>query len=316
MNHNSYKYLIVLFFCLPFFNNSYLSAIGQQTEKDEKSDTIEVCNSPELITFIFKIDSYLIETKDWYKYIVTRIEIDNFKNHKLFQIINDTTDFMYGGDWVKYVDLNFDGFLDLDLPIGYHNLTQEHKFWIYDKNKKQYCFSPELSKLKTYSINKEKKEIETHSQSTGGKGYSSQRYKFLNGKLKLIESEYLNDYDFEREEIVNGILRTVESVEEDGDKVLIDRDTVSVFALKYYKFKFDSLLLTEKDWFYGNKDKDSVNTRNADLYNCDALGNYCIKYLRKEIYSYKLDKDSSLIKETKKYKVINNKWELVEDFNQ
>jgi hypothetical protein len=290
-------------------------ARGQQTEKDEKIDTIKVCNSPKTITFIFKIDSYVIETKDLDQYIVTRIEIYNFKNSKPFQMINDTTAFMYGADWVKYEDLNFDGFLDFDLPIGYQNLTQLHKFWIYDKKKEQYSFSPEFSVLQDYTIDKEKKEIETHSQATGGKGYSSERYKFINGRLKLIGSEYLNDYNFERKEIVNGTLKTVESVEEDGDRVLINGDTVSVFVLNNYKFKYDSLLLIEKDWFYGDENKDSVNSKNEDIYNCEAIGNYCIKYLRKEIYSYSLDENGSLVQETKKYKVINNKWELVKDFN-
>ena len=51
------------------------------------------------------------------------------------------------------------------------------------------------------------------------------------------------------------------------------------------------------------------------IYNCGPWGG-CLKYLRKEVYSYDIKAGDYAIKDTLRFEVINNKWEKVKIFKK
>ncbi len=213
---------------------------------------------------------------------------------------------------IEYVDINSDGCKDIDIHTGGYNLVPTHSFWLFNKLNNRFYYSPEFSQLNEFSIVFGKKEIESYSQSTGGRGGSSEKYKIENGSLSLMETEYSNYYDYERQEVINGVLRTVELEKEEWIK---DDEDNHMSVIKIYNLVNDSLLLTERNWLTGVNMPYSSDIYDNEIYNCGPWGG-CLKYLRKEVYSYDIKAGDYAIKDTLRFEVINNKWEKVKIFKK
>ena len=300
--------LILLFYSLSILSTEFI-VIAQQQNVYEQVDTIKITNDPESMILIIKVDTFKIKWESGFRDMINHIEVYDYSNKELIQTINDSSESYSFAGGVDYVDINLDGYLDIDILLGISNLTPFHSFWLFDKLNNKFYSSPDFSQLNEYDIDVDKKEIDSYSQSTGGRGGYSEKFKIENGNLFLIEKEYSNYFDYERQEIINGVLRTVELIEEEW---LTDDDKGNgTSIINTYKLFYDSLLLTEKSWMTDLNGEDA-SKYNSDTYYCGPWGE-CIKYLRKEVYSYNIN-DGRLTQEILKYQVINNKWTKVEDF--
>jgi len=288
-------------------------ARAQQINMYLQVDTVRIEDSPESKIFIFKVDTSEMVTKYGPNDLITHIEITDFNNNSFVQVINDTSERHSFAGGVVYIDINLDGQVDLDIDLGIFNLTPAHSFWLFDNSINKFYYSPEFSQLNDYSIDSSKKEIESHSQSTGGRGGYSEKYKIEKGGLSLIETKHSNFYNYEHQKVINGVLKTVELQKEEW---LEDEMSKHLSLIETYKLVNDSLLLTEKSWLTGVDPRYQKDIEvNENIYNCGPWGG-CLKYLRKEVYSYDTNKVSYAIKDTTRYQVINYKWEKVDVFTK
>jgi hypothetical protein len=306
-----FRHLIVILYYLLLSQFTSVITIAQKVETVIQIDTVRVANIPASMIFIIKIDTSMLDHK--YSFgsdLITHIELYEYINNLLVQTINDTSESNSFAGGVNYVDINLDGYLDLDIDLGVSNLTPFHSFWLYDQLKNKFYHSPEFSQLNDYSIDFDKKEIDSYSQSTGGRGGYNEKYKVGNGKLYLIGTEYSNFYDYEKKELVNGVLKVVSKEEPEDIK---DKNGNYIKLIKTYNLVNDSLLLTKKSWLVDAEGED-LNKYDSDTYYCSPWGE-CLKYLRKEIYSYDKN-DGQLSTKILKYQVFNNKWKKVKDFKR
>jgi hypothetical protein len=263
------RYLIVFLYYLSLSQFPSVVINAQKHDSYLLADTIKVTNDPTSMILIIKIDTSLIK----HKYsigsdMITHIEIYDYSNNLLVQSINDTSESHSFAGGVDYIDINLDGYLDIDIDLGVSNLTPIHSFWLFEKLDNKFYYSPDFSQLNAYNIDLDKKEINSYSQSTGGRGGSSEKYKVENGNLYLIETEYSNYYDYERKELINGILRTVEVDELNEVK---DDEGNYINVINSYNLVDDSLLLTEKNWLIEFKGED-YSKYDSDTYDCGPWG--------------------------------------------
>ncbi|SOD13330.1 XAC2610-related protein [Pedobacter xixiisoli] len=112
-------------------------------------------------------------------------------------ILNEFDKYDLVNDEVELEDVNFDGYLDIKVPIHYPDLAKNdysYVYFIYDVKTKGFRKSERLNELGVVSFNPVKKEIEkTDADGSGNEGTAY--YKWYNGKL-LITKEirvYEND---------------------------------------------------------------------------------------------------------------------------
>ena len=303
-----YLFLLILFINNPLYPYSPIK-ISYQVISNQ--DTVIIHSSIKSLIFISEFDTIKVsdfgyDDKDY----IINVKVIDSETDSLLQIVSDTGD--YWEPSLKFIDINLDGYLDMEFYVSYSNLVPIYSFWIYDSAKSLFIYSDEYSVLNDYSIDIEKREIESFAQSTGGRGGYTEKYKIVDGHLSLFETESSNYYDYERQEVINGVLKTVALEKEDWAK---DDEGNHLSIIEIYKLVNDSLLSTEKNWLtaIGMPYPDDISDN--DIYNCGPWGG-CLKYLRKEVYSYDIESNGYIIKDTTRYQVINNKWEIVKAFNK
>ena len=114
-----YKYLIIFFCCLPALNNSYLFTFGQTLLPFEQTDTIKISNVPNSNAFIINLNFHEVKSNDEYPKFINTIKVYDFLSHSLVQTIVDSL--IQGGyaGGAEYVDINLDGYLDIDVNEGF-----------------------------------------------------------------------------------------------------------------------------------------------------------------------------------------------------
>lgn len=91
---------------------------------------------------------------------------------------------------LNFIDLNFDGYLDLDLFISSGaNGNYNSLYWLFKPDKNLFVFSKELSDLITVSVDSSEKLIYSDIKPGGAYEYISETYKYINHKLTLIYKE-------------------------------------------------------------------------------------------------------------------------------
>ena len=298
---------IILFFPFLLLLNQFICVIikAQNINPYDRIDTLKVCDSPGADRFIIYIKSDEIQRNE-VELQVTDFEIHNFLDNSLVQIFSDTSNYgMMSGD-IEYIDINLDGCKDIDIHTSGYNLTPTHTFLLFDKIKKEFHYSSNFGLLEDYSI-EDNNEIISTELSVGGSGGYWQTYKVENDSLKLIRTESSNFYDYQKDELINGVFTTVKRIESHDEN---DKNGNTIKRLESYDLIYDSLRITEIKWMVETQKWNSELLK-SDIYNCDW--GLCLKYLRKVIYSYhKINNEIS--KDTYKYQVINDKWQLVIDF--
>jgi hypothetical protein len=302
-----FQFIITTLVVLLLFQASALYA--QEQNEYSQIDTVKICDMPQSKTFIFKVVTSEINS-EYNKELITDIYIYNLPNETFLQIIKDTSTLNFSGGEVDYVDINIDGYLDIDINLGYYNLIASHTFWLFDPKDNKFYYSGEFSRLNDYYVDVDEKIIESNELSLGGSGGYSQKFKVENDSLILIETSFGNYYEYEKTKLINGMLKTVEKVEEGWET---DSNDNQLIVLSHYKLIEDTLLIIEKEWLTELNEKITNDTSSDDIYDCGPWG-WCLKYLKKEIYSYKKNESVKLIKNTEKYQVLNDEWVKVVEF--
>ncbi len=303
---NQLFFIIILISLLIFI---IPTSLAQDKIEYSQVDTVKICNSPQPKTFISKVITSEIKS-EYDTELITDINIYNLSNETFLQSIRDTSIFNSFGGEVDYLDINLDGYLDIDINLGYFNLVPSHSFWLFNSKDNKFYYSRDFSQLNDYSVDAEKKIIKSGEQSLSGSGGYSKKYKIENDSLILIETSYSDYYNSGKSELVNGELKTVERTSQEWET---DRNNNQLIVLNKYKLIEDSLLIIEKNWLIEFKEKIEHSVYYDDIYDCSYLG-YCLKYVKKEVYSYEKNKNGELIKNTEKYQVINDEWVKVDEF--
>ncbi len=90
-------------------------------------------------------------------------------------------------DVVSVVDANFDGYPDFSLRAIEGNANYMDTFYLYNPVTRQFEFSNELSQLDCPEVDPAKKEIRAGGRN-GAMEHQTDRYRFVNGRLTLLES--------------------------------------------------------------------------------------------------------------------------------
>lgn len=272
-----------------------------------KQDTISI--SSKINPLIFIQECEVSKSPSGFEQQILNIKVIDFVSDSLIQLIKDSSAFCYPS--IDNVDINLDGYLDIDIEGDHSGLSSSHVFWIYDSTKSIFVYSEEFSELYDYSIDHESHLIESYVHFLGGRGFSMKKYKILDGHLSIIESEYSEKNNYEHKEIINGVLRTTRL---DEEKWEVDDEGNSLIVIDRYDLIHDSLMLTKRSWltyFEGKITEDVYNM--SDIYECGPWGE-CLKYLRSEEYTYAFIDNNFVITNIRKYQVINDNFEEVKHF--
>lgn len=91
---------------------------------------------------------------------------------------------------LNFIDLNFDGYLDLDLFISSGaNGNYNSLYWLFNPENNLFVFSKELSNLVTVSVDSSQKLIFSDIKAGAAYEYISETYRYINHKLTLIYKE-------------------------------------------------------------------------------------------------------------------------------
>lgn len=91
---------------------------------------------------------------------------------------------------LDFIDLNFDGYFDLDLFISagatgnYNSL-----YWLFEPDRNLFIYNAQLSNLVSLSVDSSKKIIYSYIQPGDFYEYESETYKYINDNLTLIRKE-------------------------------------------------------------------------------------------------------------------------------
>lgn len=91
---------------------------------------------------------------------------------------------------LDFIDLNFDGYLDLDLFISagatgnYNSL-----YWLFEPDSNLFIYNDQLSNLVSLSVDSSQKLIYSYIKPGDAYEYESETYKYINGTLTLIRKE-------------------------------------------------------------------------------------------------------------------------------
>lgn len=277
------------------------SIYSQNSLNATQIDTIKISKSSQ--DFIF---STITDTVDSYT-LVTRIEIYDQTKNVLVQTINDTCVCGLTGGNVSYIDINFDGYIDIEIFHGMNNLIPYLSFWLYDKYLERYFYSEEFSELNMYYVDYENKEITSVAQATGGRGGYSCNYGVKNGRLIKIVDNYI-DWDdhvsniYSNNEIAQTIRWKKDEFNYDGEVIVFEK----------YAINDKSEILIEKSWRI-DKGKYLISDDGSGVIVKEIDGVY-YQMLKKEVYSYEEIGVDTLLRKTRKYEAIGNKLKEVTEF--
>lgn len=265
----------------------------------QQFDTLNIHNKRDPLVYIFKSDTSLFDNGNK---IISNIQVYNLEGNLLIQSLSDTSDYYMWGGKIKFIDINLDGFLDIDIYIGNINLVPLHTFWIFNKITRKYYYSSKFSELNEYYIDSAKNRIESYKQYTGGKGADYHYYNIIDGKLFEASSEEYWKFNYNYKSVINGeIVTTAQRIESE----ITDYNGNKIIILDSYKYILDSLRLVTKSWLVDIPNQ-VIDINHKDIYECGPSGK-CLKYIKKEIYSYSVNNDSVFISICK-YKVKNKIW--------
>jgi hypothetical protein len=191
-----------------------------QNEKRDKELSVELACRENLIKFnpqkfryklnIYKgkSESYIGEMREYDK--INKLQIQDVKN-KLIQNLTGFDEIISNKNGeIELEDINFDGFLDLKIPIYFPNLIKyDHSFLYYIYNAKlgKFIRNESLESLGYLSFDAVAKEI-IDVEADGSGNESETYYKWYNGDFYLIREEkrYEESYDIfiTEYQIING----------------------------------------------------------------------------------------------------------------
>lgn len=179
-------------------NSEYkLSGTWQNEKKDKKFDVILTCLE-DLASFNPKNYSYKLnqykgkaeningELTD--NFLISKLDIYNSKKEKI-QTLSGFNKVIYEKDGaVELEDLNFDGFLDIKIPIYFPDRIKydgSFLYFVYDKTKKQFIRNTKLEDLEYLFFDQKNKEFVKY-EADGSGNETDKHYKWSNANFYLI----------------------------------------------------------------------------------------------------------------------------------
>lgn len=266
-------------------------------------DTIKIHKSNDPLVFFTKIDTI------GRQYFVTKIKVYDPRKETLLQTINDTSSSNFGGGRVNYLDINLDGYKDIEINCGVNNLIPIYSFWLYDRGKREYSYSSEFSRLHRYYIDRENKEIKSVSQFVGGIGGYECLYRVENGRLFKVIDNLSQGRESESNIYYNN--KKIQTIRMETYDTGYNNDTL---IFKIYAVNGSSEILIGKSWrrFISNLDI-SYHSKDKGIF--EKFNDNWYELIKKEEYSYEELTPDTLTKKVKKYKAVGNGWEEVDEFN-
>lgn len=154
---------------------------------------------------------------------VTTIKIKETMSKQDFQII-ENLDLPFEQDnpacTIEFIDLNFDGLVDMKYPIAFGNANIYYAYWIYDKENLQFVKNTDME-LCLPTIDTDNQEIISQERSSAAE-YRTTYYKYTDGKFlkKRIEDKVYQD-----EKTYN---IKIQELQEDGSYKTTEKEGVAV----------------------------------------------------------------------------------------
>ncbi len=168
--------------------------------------------------------------------------------------------------------------------------------WLFNPQDGQFRFSKELSGMRELSVDYDG-TITSQNLSTGGKGGEYWKYRFEHDSLVMVEDEYCNRFDYQKEVLVEGEMKTIEL-----DRSDYRGDTETVTSKRIV---FDSLRIVNKKIIEDAYGMD-LTTVNKEAILDEPFGTYIL--LEEHEFEYKKTRRGKLaVHETIK-KLVNNRF--------
>lgn len=194
-------------FVLQLDNEYKLSGIWQNVKKDKKFDATLTCledlSSFNPKNYSYKLNQYKgkaenINGKLDDNFLISKLDIYNSKKEKV-QTISGFNKAIYEKDGtVELEDLNFDGLLDIKIPIYFPDRIKYdngYLYFVYDKAKRQFIRNTKLEELEYLNFDQKNKEFIKYEADGSGNEIDSY-YKWSNNNFYLIKKvESFEDND-------------------------------------------------------------------------------------------------------------------------
>ncbi|KQB37418.1 hypothetical protein RC62_2584 [Flavobacterium aquidurense] len=180
-------------------NNQYgLTGIWENDKKDKKLDVNLICledlSSFNPKNYSYKLNQYKGKAENMNgeladNFLISKLDISNSKK-EIVQTLSRFNKVIYEKDGqVELEDLNFDGLLDIKIPIYFPDRIKYDGgflYYIYDKTKKQFIRNIKLEELEYLFFDQKNKEFVKY-QADGSGNETDEHYKWLNNNFYLIK---------------------------------------------------------------------------------------------------------------------------------
>lgn len=189
-------------------NKQYgLSGIWENNKKDKKFDVTLTCledlTSFNPKNYSYKLNQYKGKAENTNgeladNFLISKLDIYNSKK-EIVQTLSRFNKVIYEKDGqVELEDLNFDGLLDIKIPIYFPDRIKYDGgflYFVYDKTKKQFIRNIKLEELEYLFFDQKNKEFIKY-QADGSGNETDEHYKWLNNNFYLIKKvESFEDND-------------------------------------------------------------------------------------------------------------------------
>jgi len=184
-------------FSLNLTSRYELSGIWQNIKKDKQFDVSLTCLenltafNPK--SYTYKLNSYKGKAENTANeptvyYLIDRLDIYTLKGEKI-QTLSGFKNVLYNNNAeVELEDINFDGLLDIKIPIYFPDRTKYDSsflYFVYDKTKNQFIRNLKLEELEYLFFDQKNKEFVRY-EADGSGNETNRYYKWLNNRFYLI----------------------------------------------------------------------------------------------------------------------------------
>lgn len=189
-------------------------------------DTIRVGRGFEPFVVRLVRDNMVDSASEYYR-TAMRLELCALSGPSPFQVIRDS---MLGFSSFDFIDVNFDGYLDLELRCDDFRVPLS-TLWLFNPRSRLFETSEDFQGLPAVEIDSATKTISTSWWgNTPRCDYESARYVVVNGHLRQISAEKQSYGGSYHEALVNDTLRIVESMDREFVKDSLGRSlTIQVY---------------------------------------------------------------------------------------
>ncbi|MEP6806385.1 MAG: hypothetical protein ABI892_17795 [Flavobacterium sp.] len=184
-------------FTLQLSNKNELSGSWQNKKKDKQFNVSLTCIENLSLfnpkNFSYKLNQYKGKAENTTgeladNYLISKLDIYNSKKEKI-QTLSGFNNVIYEKDGeVELEDLNFDGALDLKIPIYFPDRTKydgSFLYFVYDNTKKQFIRNTKLEELEYLFFDQKSKEFVKY-EADGSGNESNYYYKWSGNNFYLI----------------------------------------------------------------------------------------------------------------------------------